>query len=64
MMQETESVYILPYHIYKNDLMTQGLKMNSVVQKLLQEKLLHDTVELSSHVSCCQYRIYGAGITL
>ena len=37
--------------------------MNAVVQKFLQEKPLHYTVELCSYVSCCQYHIYG-GIVL
>ena len=34
--------------------------MNTVVQKFLQEKPLHYTVELSSYESCCQYHIYGS----
>ena len=38
--------------------------MNAVVQKLLQEKPLHYTVELSFYVSCCQYHIYGSIVLL
>ena len=38
--------------------------MNAVVQKFLQEKPLHYTVELSSYVSCCQYHIYGSIVLL
>ena len=38
--------------------------MNAVVQKFLQEKPLHYTVELSSYVSCCQYHIYGSIVHL
>ena len=42
----------------------KGFYMNAVVQKFLQVKPLHYTVELSSYVSCCQYHIYGSIVLL